>query len=364
MGRKPLADPLCLPLKRWPEPDRSAWIAAQKPAGLFDDIGPAGEWRPATWFKTEKGYGRFLGWLARYHPNELAREPAERLRKEIFSAYLDHLGESTAGYSALSYVEDLIRAFRIISGNAPPNWLNKLQKGLRARARPVRDKRQHIIAADELVRCGMELMRRAETARDWSARRRAVAYRDGLAVALLAYRPIRMKNFSRLRIGTELVREGVLWRLLLSGNDTKTHQPFEAAFPANLIPKLECYLTDYRPVLLRGERGCTHGTTDALWISEVGTAWEQGAMSRRIGNATKAFFNRRVPAHLFRDAAATTIAVDKPTCIADAHHVLGHATPLTTERHYIQARSIVASRRHLDVLKRLQTALEESQAEH
>lgn len=194
MGRKPLADPLCLPLKRWPEPDRAAWIAAQKPAGLFDDIGPAGEWRPATWFKTEKGYGRFLGWLARYRPNELAREPAERLREEIFSAYLDHLGESTAGYSSLSYVEDLIRALRIISGRPPPNWLDKLQKRLRARARPVRDKRQYVIAADELVRCGIELMRRAETATDWSARRRAVAYRDGLAVALLAYRPIRMKN--------------------------------------------------------------------------------------------------------------------------------------------------------------------------
>lgn len=86
-------------------------------------------------------------------------------------------------------------------------------------------------------------------------------------------------------------------------------------------------------------------------------------MSRRIGNATEAFFGRRVPAHLFRDAAATTIAVDKPASIADAHHVLGHATPLTTERHYIQAQSIVASGRHLDMLKKLRAALDESQAE-
>ena len=42
------------------------------------------------------------------------------------------------------------------------------------------------------------------------------------------------------------------------------------------------------------------------------------------------------------NAAGTTIAVEAPRNIADAHLVLGHATPQTTQKHYIQAQSLQA----------------------
>jgi hypothetical protein len=79
-----------------------------------------------------------------------------------------------------------------------------------------------------------------------------------------------------------------------------------------------------------------------LWVSETGTAWESGAHSRRIANITEARLNRRIPPHWFRDVAATTIAVEAPRYIADAHLVLGHASHLTTQKHYIQAQSLQA----------------------
>ena len=357
MPRRPSSDPLSLPLARWPEPDRSLWHRARAAAGLFDDPGAGSDWAPATWTKTGNGYGRFLAWLARHHPQLLALPPAERLTQDVAAAYVRHLAASTSGFGALSYVEDLARALRLLSGQPVPDWLRRLQASLAARARPATDKRQRLVAADELVRCGMDLLRRAGTAPGWSARRRAVAFRDGLAVALLAYRPLRMKNFSRLRLGVELVREQGAWQLLLSAADTKTHHPFEAPFPAALVPQLEVYLARHRPVLLRGERGSHAAGTDALWVSETGTAWQQGAMSARIARTTEAFLGRRVPAHWFRDAAATTIAIDAPASIGDAHHVLGHAGPQTTEKHYIQAESLAASRHHLHMLDALRSEL-------
>jgi integrase len=226
------------------------------------------------------------------------------------------------------------------------------------------NKRLRLVAADELVRCGQALMERAETEDHWSARRGAVAYRDGLAIALLAHRPLRMKNFCRLRIGVELRQERGVWHLLLAGELTKTGQPYEVAFPETLADALERYLAEHRPVLLAGERGSSHQqrrslhAADALWISETGTAWEQGAMSRRIALTVEQQLGRRVPPHWFRDAAATTIAIDTPQHIADAHHVLGHATPLTTEKHYIQAQSLSASRRHASMLADLRARLD------
>jgi len=40
--------------------------------------------------------------------------------------------------------------------------------------------------------------------------------------------------------------------------------------------------------------------------------------------------------------AATTIAVEAPRNIADAHLVLGHASHMTTQKHYIQAETLQA----------------------
>jgi site-specific recombinase XerC len=103
------------------------------------------------------------------------------------------------------------------------------------------------------------------------------------------------------------------------------------------------YLSRFRPVLLSGEAGCTPSDTDALWISETGSALQPDSLSRRIANLTEARLNRRIPPHWFRDVAATTIAVEAPRNIADAHLVLGHASPMTTQKHYIQAQSLQAS---------------------
>jgi site-specific recombinase XerD len=130
--------------------------------------------------------------------------------------------------------------------------------------------------------------------------------------------------------------------LVLPREDTKNHRPHEARFPKALLPDLTTYLDRFRPILLAGEAGCTPSGTDALWVSETGTAWESGAHSRRIANITEARLNRRITPHWFRDVAATTIAIEAPRNIADAHLLLGHASHLTTQKHYIQAQSLQA----------------------
>lgn len=357
MAPRPPANPMQLPLAQWPEADRCQWTRAQQPAELFDDLGPGSDWSPVTWNKTTKGYGRFLAWLRQYHPNDLGLPAATRINRARITEYVEHLRQTTSGYSAVGYVEDLIRAHRVLITTTIPAWLAALHGHLRAQARPVRDKRAALPAADELVGCGEALMRQAETAPDWSARRRAVAYRDGLAIALLAYRPMRMKNFAQLRLGTELREESSRWRLIVPGAHTKNRKPYEALLPKALRPALERYIETYRPILLAGERNDTTKPIDAVWVSDTGTAWEQGAMSRRIANIVAAQLGRHIPPHWFRDAAATTVAIDAPQNIRDAHLLLGHATLATTERHYILAQSLVAGQRHQAMLDSLRTSL-------
>jgi integrase/recombinase XerD len=155
-----------------------------------------------------------------------------------------------------------------------------------------------------------------------------------------------MRNLASMRIGAHLMCVRGRYWVTFGGDETKTGQPYEAPFPDALLPPLDRYLNHDRPVLLMGENHSTPAVLDALWISEVGTQLEQGAFGRRIVIHTRKTFGQSLPPHWCRDAAATEIAIHNPAFVDDARHLLGHTTPRTAERHYNQARSLVASRRH------------------
>lgn len=332
-----------LPVAEWPDADRAAWLKAKSPADIFDNPHRGSSWAPASWCKAQVGYGRWLRWLTLHHPDQLALPPADRLTEGLLRGWHATLAATLAPMSQLSLVEDVTRAMSILAPKLKrTSPLTRLHANLRASATPSRNKRPRLVMADVLRDLGRSMMTEALTINSWSDRRRAVAFRDGLAISLLVYRPFRLKNFAGLRIGHELVQSAGKWHLVLERADTKNHRPHEARFPKALLGDLATYLDRFRPILLAGEAGRTPSGTDALWVSETGTAWESGAHSRRIANITEARLNRRIPPHWFRDVAATTIAIEAPRNIADAHLVLGHASHLTTQKHYVQAQSLQA----------------------
>jgi hypothetical protein len=245
---------------------------------------------------------------------------------------------------------------RVLAPREELRWLAELLITLRRRAVPVREKRQRMRLTRDLVALGQNLMTEADETGGWSAQRRAVRYRDGLMIALLAYRPMRLANFASITIGHHLLKVQDRWWLIFAANEMKARQAYDAAFPESLVPALERYLAHYRPVLLIGEAGGNPAITDALWVSEVATMLARGALANRIRKQTKAAFGSSVPPHWFRDAAATSIAIDDPKHVRDAHHVLGN-TLATTEKHYNQARSLEASRRHHAMLASLRESL-------
>jgi integrase len=332
-----------LPVAEWPTFDRAAWLKAKTPADIFENPHRGNDWAPASWRKAEVGYGRWLRWLTLHHPDQLTLPPADRLTEAHLRGWHATLTTTLAPMSQLSLVEDVTRAMSILAPKLKPSSpLTRLHANLRASATPSRNKRERLVMADVLRDLGRDMMNEALTINSWSDRRRAVAFRDGLAISLLVYRPFRLKNFANLRIGHELVQSAGKWHLVLPREDTKNHRPHEARFPKALLGDLSTYLERFRPILLAGEAGCTPSYTDALWVSETGTAWESGALSHRIADLTQGRLNRRIPPHWFRDVAATTIAIEAPSNIADAHLLLGHASHMTTQKHYIQAQSLQA----------------------
>jgi integrase/recombinase XerD len=347
------AERRCMPLGQWPAEDRRLWNEGLHTGGLFEVTGPGAHWSAHSQGKHQRGYGRWLTWLADTGQLDSAAPPGDRVTPGRIAAYLTALEATCAPYTRVSRIQDLHVTLRILAPQSDWRWLAELHATLRVRARPVRDKRRRLRPAAELVELGRQLMRAAEATADWSPRKRAVQFRDGLMIALLAHRPLRIKNFTAIRLGHQLFRQGERYWLVFGADETKTGQPWEAVFPETLLPYLARYLEHHRPVLLRGERGTKPAEIDALWVSEIGTQLELGALATRLCIHTAHAFGASLPPHWFRDAAATTIAVEDPKHVRDARLVLGHASLATTERHYNQARSLEASRRHQAVLTRL-----------
>ena len=349
-------DRLCQPVAEWPEADRQLWVDGLRERGLFDASTAGTNWSEQSRRKIAQGYGRWLHWLTATGRLESDWPPGRRVTKERVASYIRHLRETLAPYTVMSRIQDLHNALRLLAPEQDFAWLAELWGTLRSRAVAVRDKRSRLRPADNLAVLGFQLMRQAETALGWSPRRRAVAYRDGLMMALLAYRPVRLKNLAGMRLGQHLVEAGGGTWMMFAAAETKSRRPYEAVIPEAVEANLRRYLEHHRPVLLAGERGGIPGNTDAMWVSEIGTQLEIGALARRISMHTKRAFGRSIPPHWFRDAAATSIAIDDPVHVRDAHLVLGHASLATTENHYILAQSLLASRRHQSVLAQLLAA--------
>ena len=136
-------------------------------------------------------------------------------------------------------------------------------------------------------------------------------------IGLLALRPLRFANLVQLELGRELVRRGFGWWLELQGADTKTGEPLELPFPDDLVSGAQSYLTTWRPQLAQPRYVAA---SNALWLTHRGTTISDIHAYNNIVAHTRAAFGQPVNPHLFRDAAATTIALDRPEQVRLPHN--------------------------------------------
>jgi integrase/recombinase XerD len=346
----------CLPIAAWPEQDRLSWERGTRPAGLFEQKGAGADWSPRSRAKTARGYGRWLCFLEQKGLLDRTLAPGARVTKPLIADYVAMLSATCAPYTVVCRLQELYDTMRVLASSTDWKWLAELWMRLGRRAEPVRNKRARLRCTPDLLDLGRRMMKSAEQLTSWSRRRRAVHYRDGLMIALTAHRPLRLANLTSMVLGVHLVQQCGQWWVQFSASEIKGKRPYEVAFPSALIPDLERYLAVHRPVLLAGESGQLSPGTDALWVSEVGTMLEGGALATRIRKHTRKAFGTSVPPHWFRDATATTIAIQDPQHICDAHHILGN-TLATTQKYYNQAHSLEASRRHQAMIAALRSSL-------
>lgn len=364
------ANHVALPLVMWPEVDRRAWEAAVRPPAFPHPGGAAGSWRTASRRSALGAYGRWLAWLEAEGVDLATEQPWERMTEERLRRYLDTLAPGRSPFTVAGYVCVLWIMLRALYRERDWSWLRQVHLHLRRTARPVRDKAARLVPAQEALQLGLDLIAKASARLDGPDReatdpRERVAaardYRDGLLIALLAQRPLRVKNLLGIEIGVQLRCSGRRATLSFAETETKTRKPIEQAWPPILLPHLERYVAEVRPILLASTapRDPARPLKPAgahLWVAQGGTALTAGGLEKALWRHTTRQFGHYINAHAFRAIAASTVVQAAPGRIDMAQALLSHAKPSTTEAHYVLTDPRLALRDHHDLIASMRKA--------
>jgi len=338
------------PFNQWPMADQSAWETAMATGDRFDGRGAASHWSPASKNSISAAYGSWLGFLGQNSPLALNQAPVERVTPDSIGAYIDQLNNEVAASTTHIYIDHLLCALRVMGPNHDWNWLRSVVSRLKRDVIP-KAKRHRMVDSGRLFELGITLMERTDMQSDVKPLDKAILYRDGLLIAILAARPLRRRTLSVIRLNQHIHRIGDHYSLTFSSADTKNKQPIEYNLPVLLTAYLDRYLGHFRKLFPNSE------LHDGLWASAKGSSLSASSIYRRVISRTKEAFGFSVNPHLFRDCAATTLAIRKPEHVLVGAGLLGQSDLRTFHKHYIHAQAIQAGDAHQKTIRRLRRRL-------
>ena len=340
-----------LPLVEWPPADRAAWEAAITEGDILDGRGTAAHWAAATRQTNVRHYGRFLGfltWTNSLHPN-LA--PEDRVTPDLVRSYVDHLRAAVAPRTVVTSLVGLKVMIKAMAPGRCWRWLQSICIALDRTSKPITDKRARMRPSQEIyVRALAEMDHLLESS--LTGHNSLSGYRNMLMIAFLAALPLRLKNFAALEIGRHLIREKDSWRISIPGEEVKNGQHLEYGLIRSLWPYLETYLQDVRPRLLSDVASSAH-----LWVGWESARLQPHTIHKCIKRTTRRLFGVAINPHLFRDCAATSLSTISPSAARSAAPLLGHKYFSTTERYYVRANQLEASRKLNAMLTSIKSTL-------
>ena len=339
------ASPRSLPISEWPEADRQAWEAACRPGVRLRPGGSASYLAEVSREDFARRYGAFLGFLQRRGNLDLNAAAAAQVTPSNVEPYITELNARVRSVTVWNCIYKLRRAAELLTPGTDYSWLAEIEKDRELVMEP-RSKFDRLIFTQLLAQAGLTLVAEAQqfTKNDLD---RARGVRNGLMIALLAYCPMRIKNFATLEIGRTFKQVQDSWWIALPRQSTKTKRLDERRVPEILNDVIDVYLKRWRLVLLG-----TKEPTNLLWISSrTGRRMTTKNLGTLISKITYRTLGVDVSPHLFRTAAATTAAMYGGSTPYLASAVLGQTDLRVTEEHYNRASSIEAAKTYAAIIQ-------------
>ncbi|MFB9150961.1 tyrosine-type recombinase/integrase [Roseovarius ramblicola] len=335
-----------LPIDDWPPCDQDLWHRAIRNGGLFDEVGPLAHMTEQTLGMIMRGYGKWLSWLSKVHPELLSVHPADRLDLETFVSFIEsnaHLSPHTQHFYADTTLRLLSRCFPDREWGQVKRAVLLLQG--RAKAYVSHRKDGRILSGAHVLGEAMELETSAHQSTG-SDQQRALRQRNGTIIAFLALIPIRRRALTSLRLGESVVIDGDDLLIVMRPDLTKTKSHWETLVPTSIAPLLVRYIQLTRPALMI-QGGHDH---NYLWVTNRGAPISDTSMGTLIRNQTRKLFGVPISPHLFRDIAATTMARASPEAVGNIRSLLDHRGHETAEKYYNHATALEIGRNHAQLI--------------
>jgi len=284
----------------------------------------------------------------RSHADPLAH-PCDRVTRDLIRAFITEYSVGRAELTVASAVRGMAYVLRACAPPDGVDWLTRLAHRMTNTARPSRPKLPRMVRIADIILLSDRLMDIGLDKLGQGRRSGAPIYREGLIIGLLAHRPWRRRNLADLRIGQNLLVDDFGIRITIPREETKKGVPFDGYVPKRLEQATFTYLDRVRPVLLKS------GIPDEgwLWVGRRGRRMPADDISIRVRKTTRKHLGRDLSPHLFRDCAATEVALERPELIGMTKQLLGHMTLASSQKYYNQATSLTAFSRHAVVIRKL-----------
>lgn len=332
----------------WSIRDRLAWEAAitNEPADFLDDRPRSSSWAPRTQQNGRNTITCLIRWLTERMRFPVAGSIADLITPELLLAYVSEQ-RALFPMRTLAYRIFLVHgALELFDPDRDWTWIAKIMKGVNARARREIPAVRPVVHAAVLFDLGTRMM---DESKHNGEEFDPALYRAGLVVAMLAAAPMRIANFATIEIGRQLRHEADNWVIYLAANETKTRRVDVWPINRRLACYLESYLRVVRPILLQRARHAVEPSH--LWIGDSGRPIGHQILRRIIATATYERLGIKIDPHSFRHCAATTLALERPQDALQSSALLGHASPQTTEKHYIIQQRQLVQQEYLQLLR-------------
>lgn len=337
--------PLVIPFARFPALHQRLWEAGLTERDRYGSRPYGATLSPFTLSNARKGWGRFL---ATCPAAEWSAAPAGLVTPASirrFVADLEHAGNQ--GGTIAARLWEVRTALRILCPGDDFRWLTSpdgsdVRSLFRSAPRHVR-----IYHPRLLYDWGCALMDDAGQIAD--PLRRAVQYRNGLLIAVLAARAPRQRSLAAIQLGVQIVRQDDRFRLMFRPSDLKGgRKTLEYDLPVGLTRRIEHYLTIERPVLLFGP---DHGW---FWVGYGGAPLRQRSIETIIRRQSQRHFGETFGTHRFRHAAGTLAPISDPTQPTAAAAMLDHSTAVLQKSYNLGQQEEAARRFQASLAKERQ----------
>jgi integrase len=347
------AEPFMIPLEAFPagfRHDVAAFETRMTNPDPLDPEAPVRAYRPATLEAYRYTFRRAASALIKGGFVELEAVTSARVLfegenfKEALRPFIPKEGTQNTGYAHKMAIQLIAVARHLL--RLDEEHLNQLE-GIARRLKPKPEgmgKRNRVRLAQfddaQVIQrlLGFPEEERARALRQRNPLRRAKGIERALAISLLIFTGIRVKNLRHLRLDRNIRRAGKRVFICLSEAETKTHAELELELPLETVSLLDEYLAEGRQ-LLPG--------ADSPWLfpGPTGHARSYSAMRDAVSRPLRRHAYIILSPHLYRHIIAKIVAERCPENIHHVSRMLGHKSMRTTYGSYLGTEGPAASRR-------------------